>query len=124
MLNDDEFEKYKLYLEIAEAERLFEEYYPEMKDSDYRRFTTEEFAEVYLQKDALIIEIGKWRDMKRKERLQVLALAGESEGTLELKMNHMAGELSDPEVNEFLEFLHTGYEIGLEDKLHGLSTMG
>jgi hypothetical protein len=30
-------------------------------------------------------------------------------------------ELSDPEVKEFFEFLHTGWEIGLEDKVHALS---
>ena len=35
--------------------------------------------------------------------------------------NTMAHELSDPEVGDFMEFLHTGYEMGLEDKVHTLT---
>ena len=31
------------------------------------------------------------------------------------KTNHTAGELSDPEVNDFVEYLHTAYELGVEE---------
>ena len=34
-----------------------------------------------------------------------------------------AHELSDPEVKEFVEFIHTSYEIGVEEKLEHMVTM-
>lgn len=35
--------------------------------------------------------------------------------------NKVLHELSEPEIKEFFEFLHQGWEMGLEDKVHALS---
>lgn len=62
--------------------------------------TTEEFAEIYKEREALVKELERFRA---------------------LNPNSVAHELSDPEVGDFMEFLHTGYEMGVEDKIHTLS---
>ena len=33
-------------------------------------------------------------------------------------------KLTDPEVKEFVEYLHEGWELGMEDKVHELGKMG
>ena len=32
--------------------------------------------------------------------------------------------MSDPEIKEFFEFLHAGFEMGVEDKVHALTMLG
>ena len=62
--------------------------------------TTEEFAEIYKEREAILKELEEFR---------------------KLNPNAVAHELSDPEVGDFMEFLHTGYELGLEDKVHAMT---
>lgn len=33
-------------------------------------------------------------------------------------------EMSEPEIKEFFEYLHQGWEMGIEDKVHMLSQIG
>jgi hypothetical protein len=49
-------------------------------------------------------------------------LAKELERYRILNPNSVANELSDPEVGDFVEFLHTSYELGVEDKVHAVGT--
>lgn len=64
--------------------------------------TTQEFAEIYEERELLIKELERYR---------------------QLNPTAVAHELSDPEVGDFMEFLHTSYELGVEEKLHAITHM-
>uniref|UniRef100_A0A7S3CLW3 Uncharacterized protein n=1 Tax=Strombidium rassoulzadegani TaxID=1082188 RepID=A0A7S3CLW3_9SPIT len=81
--------------------RRFDSAYPSLNSDKFDHYTPEEFAQFYDERGNLAKEIREWTRTKAAT-----------------KVPH---ELSDPEVGEFFEYLHTGYEIGLEDKVHMLS---
>jgi len=71
--------------------------FPELIGTGTLRYTTEEFTKFYVERQAIIEEIEKFTP------------------------NKMLHELSEPEIKEFFEFLHQGWEMGIEDKVHALS---
>ena len=94
VLEEKEFTRYKFYLELLAAEQMFDATFPAIAH------TTEEFAEIYKERELLAKELERYR---------------------ELNPNSVAHELSDPEVGDFVEFLHTSYEVNLEEQVHTLS---
>lgn len=73
---------------------MFEAALPEMMvGSD-----TAEFSKIYAERQGILQALEKFR---------------ESNPTT----SKLAHELTDPEVKEFVEFIHTSYELGVEEKL-------
>ena len=95
VLEEAEFKRYQFYLELLAAEQVFDATFPAIAH------TTEEFAEIYKEREYLAKELERYR---------------------KLNPNSVANELSDPEVGDFVEFLHTSYELGVEDKVHAVGT--
>ena len=95
VLEEKEFKRYQFYLELLAAEQVFDATFPAIAH------TTEEFAEIYKEREYLAKELERYR---------------------QLNPNSVANELSDPEVGDFVEFLHTSYELGLESKVHSIGT--
>ena len=87
VLEEEEFKRYQFYLELLAAEQVFDATFPAIAH------TTEEFAEIYKEREFLAKELERYR---------------------QLNPNAVAHELSDPEVGDFMEFLHTSYELGVE----------
>lgn len=63
---------------------------PEMIEGGSMRFSTSEFAKLYAEREGLLAELRNFQPEK------------------------LAHELTDPEVKEFLEYLHHGWESGME----------
>lgn len=98
VLYDHEFETYKGWLQTLAAAKEFEMAFPELVKSV--KYTTADFAKLYSERGALLEEIERFQPDK------------------------MLHELSDPEIKEFFEYLHAGFEMGVEDKVHALSQLG
>lgn len=79
------------------AAKQFEMAFPDLIKSGTLRYSTEDFTKFYVERAALVEEIEKFTP------------------------NKVMHELSEPEIKEFFEFLHQGWEMGLEDKVHALS---
>lgn len=94
VLEEAEFSRYKFYLELLAAEQMFDATFPAIAH------TTEEFAEIYKERELLAKELEAFR---------------------KAHPNSVANELSDPEVGEFVEFLHTSYEVNAEESIHALT---
>lgn len=97
VLYDHEYEQYKGYFQILAAAKQFEMAFPELMSSGGLRYSTEEFTKFYVERQNIIREIENFTP------------------------NKMLHELSEPEIKEFFEFLHQGWEMGIEDKVHALS---
>lgn len=95
VLEEQEFKRYQFYLDMLAAEQVFDASFPAIAHS------TEEFAEIYKEREFLAKELERYR---------------------ELNPNSLAHEFSDPEVGDFMEFLHTSYELNLEQNVHNFST--
>jgi hypothetical protein len=94
VLEEAEYKRYGFYLEMLAAEEMFNASFPAIAH------TTSEFAEIYKEREILVKELEAFR---------------------KLNPQSVAHELSDPEVGDFMEFLHSGFEVGLEDKIHTIS---
>ena len=80
------------------AAKEFELAFPELASNV--KYTTGEFAKLYAEREGLLREIQRFQPDK------------------------VLHELSEPEIKEFFEYLHAGFEMGVEDKVHALSKLG
>ena len=55
VLDDKEFSRYKFYLELLAAEQMFDASFPALAH------TTEEFAEIYKEREILVKELERYR---------------------------------------------------------------
>lgn len=94
VLSDEEFGRYRAVLEVLAAEEKFAEYFAEGAS---RGYSSKEFQEMYAMREEIKGELTKFGRGKTVK------------------------EMSDREVQEFFEYLHQTYEVGLEEKIHALS---
>lgn len=97
VLYDHEYQQYKGYFQTVAAAKQFELAFPELVAAGGLRYSAEEFTKFYVERANIVREIENFQP------------------------NKVLHELSEPEIKEFFEFLHQGWEMGLEDKVHALS---
>jgi len=94
VLSDEEFGRYRAVLEVLAAEEKFAEYFAE---GGSRSYSSKEFQEMYAMREEIKGELTKFGRGKTVK------------------------EMSDREVQEFFEYLHQTYEVGVEEKVHALT---